>query len=134
MNRKRIKLNFFSSRVITIIGILIIIYAAYGLAKITWQNYQVNQRISSLEENLKKIDEDNFELSNKIAYYKTNAYKERQAREKLNLQKPGEVVIVIPNTPQPEDKKGQSQKETKPQKSKPENWRDYFFSNKKGAT
>jgi len=129
MNRRRIKINFFSSRLVAIIGLFIIIYASIGLAKITWQNYKINQKISSLEKELKEMEEENFELKNKILYYRTNAYKERLAREKLNLQKPGEIVVVIPdNLPTTEKKEKTSSKEPKKETKKNyQKWWDYFF-------
>ena len=134
MNRRRIKVNFLSSRWVTIIAFIIIVYAAFGLVKITWQNYQVNQKISSLQDEIKKSDEENFELKNKIDYYKTDAYKERQAREELNLQKPGEIVIVIPNNSQNEvnTKKKEETKtnEKSDYRSNIQKWREYFFGNK----
>jgi cell division protein FtsL len=129
MNLKQIKSKFFSSRLITIIVFIIIVYASFGLAKITYQNYKVNQKIADLEKNIEKIDEDNFELQSKITYYKTNAYKERQAREELNMQKPGEIVVVIPTGTQPEKEKIKQKENKKTERSNYQAWWDYFFSN-----
>lgn len=134
MNRKKIKFSFFSSKIITIIVIIIIIYASFGLVRITWQNYQVNQKISDLDNEIKKLDEENFELQSKIAYYKTNAFKERQAREKLNLQRPGEIVIVVSGSQEPvEDNTEKIEKNKKNEtnyKKNYEKWWDYFFGKK----
>lgn len=130
MNLKRFKFDFLSSRVITVIVFIIIIYAAFGLAKVTWQNYKVNQQIISLKDSIKKSDEENFNLKSKIEYYKTDSFRERQAREKLNLQKPGEIVIVIPNSPQAEEvKKAEENKvyEKPTLRSNFQKWQDYFF-------
>jgi cell division protein FtsL len=129
MNLKQIKSKFFSSKLITIVIFLIIVYASFGLAKITYQNYKVNQKIVDLEKNIEKIDEDNFELQNKIAYYKTNAYKERQAREELNMQKPGEIVAVIPVGAQPEKENREQKQDKKEEPSNYQAWWNYFFSN-----
>lgn len=130
MNLKRFKFNFLSSRVITVIFFVVIIYAAFGLAKVTWQNYKVNQQIISLKDSIKKADEENFNLKSKIEYYKTDSFRERQAREKLNLQKPGEIVIVIPTSPQVEEiKKAEENKvaEKPTLRSNFQKWQDYFF-------
>jgi cell division protein FtsL len=130
MNCRRIKINFLSSRTITIISFVIIIYASIGLVKITWQNYKVNQKIASIEKAIKKLEEENFELKNKITYYKTDAYRQRQAREKLNLQKPEEIVIVIPTDSQAEEKKEEKREGKEPKKPNYQAWWDYFFAKK----
>ncbi len=130
MNLKRFKFDFLSSRAITVVVFIVIIYAAFGLTKVTWQNYKVNQQIISLKDSIKKADEENFNLKSKIDYYKTDSYRERQAREKLNLQKPGEIVIVIPNSPQAEEinKEEQNKVVEKPTiRSNFQKWQDYFF-------
>lgn len=41
------------------------------------------------------------ELRRSLEYLATDAYVERAAREKLNYQKPGENVVVVPLLPSP---------------------------------
>lgn len=134
MRSYKLRFNFLSSKLITVISFIIIIYAAFGLARLIWKNYQVNQKIESLKKEITQLEEENFELRNEINYYKTNSYKERLAREKLNLQKPGEIVIVI--TQPEEDKfssvqnKGIKNKEKKLSVPNWRKWWNYFFGDK----
>jgi len=134
MRGYKLRFNFLSSRLITVISFIIIIYGAFGLARLIWKNYQVNQKIESLKKEITQLEEENFELRNEINYYKTNSYKERLAREKLNLQKPGEIVIVI--TQPEEDKFSSVQKKEIKNKEKKlsgpnwQKWWNYFFGDK----
>lgn len=130
--RYRWKFKFFPSRVLGVLSFFAIIYASLALARITWQNYKIDQKIIALNEELEKLSEENFELKNKIAYYKTNSYRERLAREKLNLQKPGEIVIVItPSSPPSSEKKPVSKNTEGDKRSNYQKWRDYFFGEPK---
>ena len=43
----------------------------------------------------KQIDKENIEIKDKIAYLESDNYREKEAKDKLNLQKPGENVVVI---------------------------------------
>jgi cell division protein FtsB len=51
------------------------------------------------EANLKLANEEakNLALQKKMAYAQSDSYKEKIVREKLNLQKPGEIVVVLPS-------------------------------------
>lgn len=94
-----------SSKLLTIAGILIIIYAAFALSRTLWQNYKMNRDITSLKKEIESLEKRRQELTNLIAYYKTESYKEKEARRRMGYQKPGEhVLIVVPaNNPQKEE-------------------------------
>ena len=127
------KFNIPSSRLLTFAALVVVIYAAFGLTRITWANYKVNQHIKDLQKNISKIEDDNLELKNEIAYYQTESYKEKEAREKLGLQKEGENVIVISGTNDDKiDVQKYQEQEPKKQLSPKSNyqaWWDYFFAN-----
>ena len=57
--------------------------------------YQVNQEIDELEDEINRLDKKNQELENLIEYLETDQFVDRQAREGLNFKKPGEEVVVI---------------------------------------
>lgn len=68
-----------------------------------YTNYQSNKSIEAEQQNIEQLKINVNQLENEIAYYKTNSYKERQARALLNYKAPGENVISL-NFDQPEDK------------------------------
>lgn len=57
---------------------------------------KVRQEIKNLTQQAEQIEQKNKDLTNFIAYLKTEGYKQRAAREQLNLKKEGELVYSIP--------------------------------------
>lgn len=78
------------------LSIVVIAYFFWALGKMAWQNYQVNQQIKKLEDEVVQIENDNQKLSDLISYFQTETFKEQEAREKLGLVLPGEKVLVFP--------------------------------------
>jgi len=89
------KNKILSSRIFIIVGILAIIFIGFSLSKETYRNYQIQKEIQTLEEEIVKLEKNNDDLTNLINYFKTESYQEKEARQKLNLQKEGEKVVVI---------------------------------------
>lgn len=65
---------------------------------------EVRRRIA-LQEHIQKLREEIHEREQRVAdlrrlaeYLRTDAYQERAAREKLNYQRPGERVVVVPES------------------------------------
>lgn len=59
------------------------------------------QHVRSLRREIEERESRLEKLRRGLAYLSTDAYAERAAREKLNYQKPGERVIVVPEAPTP---------------------------------
>ena len=87
------------------------------------QKKEVDNEIKSLEQKAEQIRKDNQELSQLINYLNTDEYKEKAAREKLNLKKEGEQVVALPKDSEFElSQQSNSEPVTNRQK-----WFDYFF-------
>lgn len=82
-----------------VIGWLLI----FSLAKDVWQIREGFNRIKEANQRLEAEKLKNEELKNKLGLILTDEYKEKIIREKLNMQKEGEVVVVMPK------KQGQNQ-------------------------
>lgn len=119
------------SRSLLIIGLVILAYMVVVIGKISWGNWQVNQQIQGLRKELGTLKSENSQLESMVWYLKTDAYKERQAREKLGLVKPGEKVVnIIPS------KKPKIDVEALPEEKPRSNWQkwlDFFFANDASA-
>jgi cell division protein FtsL len=89
------KIKFFSSRIFIIMGVCAIALIGFSLAKETYRNYQIQKEIQTLEKEISRLENDNENLANLIKYFETEAYQEREARQKLGLQKEGEKVVII---------------------------------------
>lgn len=65
-------------------------------------------RIQEADKKLAEEKERNDELKKKMAFTKSDYYREKIVREKLNMQRPGEVVVVLPESVDEEDKEEKS--------------------------
>ncbi len=82
-------------KLVLISGFFILAAAAFFLAKEFYKNRQIQNEITKLEQEAAKINRENLEIQDKIAYLQSRDYQEREAKDKLNLQNPGENVVVI---------------------------------------
>lgn len=107
---------------------LIILYLMFVVGKTVWDNYQSNKGISLEEQKLYDLQYEVEYTENEISYFKSNSFKEKQARAKLGYALPGEKVISLPKD---EIKELSTIEETNyKSESKIPNyylWYDYFF-------
>jgi cell division protein FtsB len=104
------KSGIFSSILIFIVLVAagIISYKAFKEAR---RSQQIEEEIETLRQEAKKIRQDNNSLQEKIAYFETQDFQEREAKEKLNFQKPNENVAVVKPVPETENLNSGNQKE-----------------------
>ena len=103
----------------------VLIFVMVITARIFSQKRQIDSQIRKLQQQADKIKKDNDQLSYLVKYLNTPEYQEKQAREKLNLRKDGEYVVVLP---QKRDKKDLTQTVAE-KESNFKKWFNYFFSN-----
>jgi len=125
-----------SGKFILWIGLVLIIVLFTVLASESGKNYNLRSKSDELEGQIARLEGQIEDLGYKITYYKTDAYKERLAREKLNVAAAGESVIVIKdNQTKPTDVAKQSTLVLKTdaqllaEKSNFDQWRDFLFGN-----
>lgn len=82
-------------RVISIIAIIFIVYGTYATVRVISRNYKLQQEVDELQEEVELLDLQNKELEYRIAYYRTDAFIDKEARDKLGLQAPGEHVVIF---------------------------------------
>jgi cell division protein FtsB len=86
---KTIKL---SKYLIYVLLILLVISVYKNISKIN----QIYKRITEKEEDVKKLEEANKDLEEKVQESSNPDYIEKQIRDKLGLAKEGEIVVVLP--------------------------------------
>lgn len=93
----------------------------------------IDQEIENLQEEADKISADNSFLKDQVEYLKSDHYKERLAKDKLNLRNPGEQVVVVQPSNKGDDFKeenSESLDDDNNRGEKPSNfqkWLKYFF-------
>jgi cell division protein FtsB len=116
--------EFLKTKFATILLCAGLVFVMVITARILVQKQVIDREIGKLESQMERINKDNEELTSLIQYLNTPEYKEKEAREKLNLAKEGEHVVVLPGG------EVASAKDEKPQEQ-PANyklWLDYFFN------
>ncbi len=133
MARRILSSPAFGRRTVNILALIVIAYLAIGSVKLIINNYQTNQSSVRLQQELGDLEQRNAELKNLLAYYQTDSFKEKEARARLNYQKPGERVVVVAIPPD-EDVTSITQPSIETQAatppSNPQQWWDYFFGKK----
>jgi len=95
---KNIKKYFEKILPMTFTGLIllgIVLYMMFILGKSIWTNYKSNQDIVKEEQKVEALEDETAYLVSQIAYYKTNSFREKQARAKLGYKAPGENVISL---------------------------------------
>ena len=117
--------DFLKSRLFTVPLLLVFSAVAFVTVKLYMQKREVDSEIARLQAQASELESGNKQLSELIKYLDTPEFKEKEAREKLNLKRPGEEVVVLPG----EDEvaglvAGAQSGENKPNPTK---WYEYFF-------
>lgn len=102
-------INF--SRIAFWIGLGLVFYVFILLIGEGTKSYKLHNKADEITAEIDQLKADSQVLEYKIAYYTTDLYKERLAREKLGLQQPGESVVIVrgskPNSALPKVQLGQ---------------------------
>lgn len=110
-----------------VLGGLLLLLAA--LAANEYKQYTrrraIEKEIQSIIAQGEALQAKNRQLSDSLNYLNTDSYKERLAREQLNLKKPGEIVVNFSNLKaRPQNSDAQAQNGPKQNAAK---WWNYFF-------
>lgn len=86
-----------------LIFILAVCYVGYTLVSQQITINRIQDQIDDIDRQNKKIEESNKYLNDQIEYAKSDEYKEKIAREKIGLIKPGEIIYIIHDENQDKD-------------------------------
>ena len=126
MNLRNLKTKLLGSqpKVLMLIAFGILVYMTLAVGRTIYNNVALNKKIAALKIEVAKIEEENSKLQALTLYYQTDSYKEREARLKFGLVKPGESVVNVPTTPKVEEK---AVEEPTPEAPNPKKWWGEFF-------
>lgn len=109
---------------------LVIIFIFLSITEFgDWQKKrQVDNEIAELTKQAADLEQKNNQISNSLSFLNSNNFKEKIAREQLNLKKEGE--LVYDTTPAPNLPGSQNSADTTAPESNAKKWYSYFFKNK----
>lgn len=87
--------NFLSSYIVVLVLLVLISLAGFALWGRLGGQRQAGQSIGQLEAKLEGVEEKNEEMRKDIASFQETDTIEKEARERLNLKKEGEYVVII---------------------------------------
>lgn len=105
-----------------------IVYLIFVVGRSVWINYRSNKDLDVEREKIVQLQNDIDLLEMEIAYFKTQSFKEKEARAKLGYMAEGEKVISL-SVDKPEDKvSDQGKKEQELKTPNYRLWINYFFN------
>lgn len=81
--------------VLKLLVIAISLYFSYTLTRSLIELYQARDRVTNQEKMLAEAKSKNEQLKNRLEEVRSLDYLEKEARESLNMQLPGEVVVIL---------------------------------------
>ncbi|KKS26061.1 MAG: Septum formation initiator [Parcubacteria group bacterium GW2011_GWC2_42_6] len=88
--------RIFTSRFFLFALLLAVIWTGIVLINTHYKKNQLKSEVDNLKSEIEKIDKNNEELAELINYFGSSDFLEKEAKEKLNLKKEGENVIMVP--------------------------------------
>jgi len=89
------KNKFTLATLIFILGGVAVGYVIYVSGKEAYRGRRIEKEIELLREQAKRIEAENDDLKEKISYFDTDEFREKIAKEKLNMKKEDEKVVEI---------------------------------------
>lgn len=89
------KLPFIHSPAFTLVLLFFFLFLTIALIKETAKFINISRQLSSARKDIVKLEEKNQNMASELNYLQDDFSKEKEAREKLNMLKPGEKKIII---------------------------------------
>lgn len=80
----------------TVVWVAILGYSLFLVAGSTYENYSMNKEIDEATVKIAEYEKKKRSLQLSLIYYKSNAFKEVEARRRLGLKGVGENVVALP--------------------------------------
>ncbi len=127
-----------TSKPILILEIAILIYFAFNVGQEMLKRRGIEAQITRLESEIGKLANDKNDINSLLSYVQTDAFVEQEAREKLNLAKDGESLVLLPNADNPDALVNNPESDSEPDgggraKSNLTKWWQYFFEHERLA-
>ncbi|HCJ52414.1 MAG: hypothetical protein A2898_04655 [Candidatus Kerfeldbacteria bacterium RIFCSPLOWO2_01_FULL_48_11] len=84
------------SRLFLSIEILVLILVGVALGKQVGQRYAIEREVNQLRAEFEELEQSSLDLKRLIGYFQSDTFKEEEARQRLNLRKEGESVVLLP--------------------------------------
>ncbi|MFW5884797.1 MAG: septum formation initiator family protein [Patescibacteria group bacterium] len=76
-------------------GVFLLAFICFKISREVYKQEEINEEVLALQKEIDKFEKDNSELRQLAEYFNSDEFKEREAKEKLDLVKEGEKVVVV---------------------------------------
>lgn len=94
--KKRFIHRIMTSRGVLLLEGILIVIILIGITKEVVRRMSLRQEIATLEQQIAELQAQNRSLGEYVASINTESFREREARKRLNLQRPGETLLIVP--------------------------------------
>jgi len=78
-----------------LLGVALLFFIGFKYSKEAYKQREVNVEIANLQSEIEKLNQENKNLQGLIEYFQTEEFKEKETKDKLNLVKEGEKLVLI---------------------------------------
>lgn len=89
-------MGIYKKRFLVFLFLALGIFLIFNLSKNIWSLWQREERLREARKRLEILKRKNVELKRKLELVQEPEFVEREAREKLNLAKPEETIVILP--------------------------------------
>jgi cell division protein FtsB len=90
-------------KIIKLLVLLLGIYLVVGLSRDLYNLIGKGGRTGEMEKKVEELSLKNLELKEELEYVESEKFVEKEARDRLNMAKEGEVIVVLPEDLAPPD-------------------------------
>ena len=83
------------SKLFLLLIVFILIALTISVGRESYHKYQLTKEINQLKSEIGRLEKNGQHLADLLEYFGEESYLEKEARLKLNLQKPGEKLVII---------------------------------------
>lgn len=99
-----------SSKAVAYIILILSLLFIISLLKNSWRLFHADERLKTARKKLVELKKENQTLQEKFQFYQSDQFIESQIRDKLQMAKPGETIIILPENLSRESSKSGSER------------------------
>lgn len=88
-------LKDFGFKVAMFFGVSLLFFIGFKYSKEAYKQREINTEIANLQAEIEKLNQENKNLQGLIEYFQTEEFKEKETKDKLNLVKEGEKMVLV---------------------------------------
>ncbi|MFC1688016.1 septum formation initiator family protein [Patescibacteria group bacterium] len=117
------------SKLLLSIEVVLLVLISMALGREIVQRYTIEREIAQLKSEFEELEQKNVDLEQLIGYFKSETFKEEEARTKLGLKLEGESVVLLPESSQEVELSSNDEKATTTDQTtnNPKKWLKHFF-------